>query len=129
LSIIESELGYQKYASKHYESIYTKWFQGFFLVKRFGIDKRRGHTSDLIRSNQLSREEALKIVGKPALSDMDITKLSEYVLKKFRKDQSWLNDLWNMEIKSYRDFDNNKQLIEKLKYFYNVLRKFKLVSV
>ena len=129
LRTIEAELGYQKYESKHYESLYTKWFQGFFLVERFGIDKRKGHTSDLIRSNQLSREAALRIISEPALNKKDSKILSEYVLKKFRKNSDWLEEIMNNDIRSYKDFNNNKKVVGLLKNLYNLLRKFKLTSV
>ena len=55
LKTIIDKLGYRPYEQKHYESVYTRFFQGFYLIKKFKIDKRRGHMSDLIRSGQLSR--------------------------------------------------------------------------
>lgn len=129
LETIERELSYTKYESKHYESIYTKWFQGFYLLKKFGIDKRRGHVSDLIRTNQLSRNEAEKILEEPPLDDEVTREITSYVLKKFRKDKGWLDGLISSSNRTFRDYPNNFEKIEVLKRFYNVLRKKKIVSV
>ena len=59
LKILQSKFGYKPYPYKHYESIFTRFYQGFILPKKFGIDKRRLHLSTLIISNQMSRQEAL----------------------------------------------------------------------
>ncbi|MCW5941733.1 MAG: N-acetyl sugar amidotransferase [Fimbriimonadaceae bacterium] len=51
--------GWREYGQKHGESIYTRFFQQYILIEKFGFDKRRGHLSALIVSGQLSREDAL----------------------------------------------------------------------
>lgn len=58
--LIKKELGWKDYGGKHYESIFTRFYQGYMLVKKFGIDKRRAHWSALICSGQANREEALE---------------------------------------------------------------------
>lgn len=129
LDLIKNKLDYTEYESKHYESIYTKWFQGYYLIKKFGIDKRRGHLSDLIRSGQIKRDEALKTISKPALTEESIKENTSYILKKFRKDEGWLNELIKKPNLTYRNYKNQKKIIERLKLIYNHLRKYKLVSV
>ena len=59
MSILESEIGWKYYGGKHYESIFTRFYQGYILPKKFFIDKRRAHFSTLINSGQMKREEAL----------------------------------------------------------------------
>jgi N-acetyl sugar amidotransferase len=56
---IADELGWRDYGGKHYESVFTRWFQGAYLPEKFGFDKRRAHLSSLIVSGQLTREQAL----------------------------------------------------------------------
>lgn len=58
--ILMEDYGWRDYGGKHYESRFTKFFQGYYLVKRFGYDKRRAHLASLIVSGQMSREDALK---------------------------------------------------------------------
>lgn len=129
MTLIERELRYQKYEAKHYESIYTKWFQGYFLVRKFGIDKRRGHMSDLIRSGQLSREEALEGINTEALSSLNVKEVTLYVLKKFRKETEWLENIFISENVTFRHFPNNRDKVMRLKKTYNYLRIKNLVSV
>ena len=56
---ITEELGWRDYGGKHYESVFTRYFQGYYLPTKFGFDKRKAHLSSLILSNQLTRNEAL----------------------------------------------------------------------
>ena len=59
LKLLERELGWRNYGGKHHESVYTRWYQGWFLPVRFGFDKRKVHLSSLICSEEISRVEAL----------------------------------------------------------------------
>ena len=56
----ENEYGWKYYGGKHYESVFTKFYQAYILPNKFGIDKRRVHLSSLIRNNEISRAEALE---------------------------------------------------------------------
>jgi hypothetical protein len=77
------KLGYRAYAYKHYESIFTRFYQGYILPTKFGIDKRKLHLSTLLVSGQLSREDALNAMGRiPYLSDSDLQDDIDYFLKK-----------------------------------------------
>lgn len=60
IKMLEREYGYQSYGEKHEESVFTKWFQSFYLFEKFGIDKRIAHFSSLIMSDQMTREEAVE---------------------------------------------------------------------
>lgn len=57
--VIANELGWKDYGGKHYESVFTRFYQGYILPKKFNIDKRKAHLSALICSGQLKREDAL----------------------------------------------------------------------
>lgn len=60
MRILTDELGWRYYGGKHYESVYTRFFQGYILPTKFGFDKRKAHLSSLIISNQITRDDALK---------------------------------------------------------------------
>ena len=62
--IIE-KFGWKDYGGKHYESIFTRFYQGYVLPKKFNVDKRKAHFSSLINSGQMSRLEALVEINKP----------------------------------------------------------------
>lgn len=66
LEILQKELGYRPYPYKHYESIFTRFYQGYILPRKFGYDKRLVHLSTLVISGQMTREEAMKLLeGSP----------------------------------------------------------------
>ena len=56
---IAREVGWRDYGGKHYESVFTRYFQGYYLPKRFGYDKRLPHLSSLILAGEITRDEAL----------------------------------------------------------------------
>lgn len=59
---ISAELGWRDYGGKHYESVFTRYFQGYYLPRKFGYDKRLAHYSSLILSEQMTRDEALAMM-------------------------------------------------------------------
>jgi N-acetyl sugar amidotransferase len=62
---ITDELGWRDYGGKHYESVFTRWFQGSYLPNKFGFDKRKAHLSSLVVSDQLTRAQALEALEHP----------------------------------------------------------------
>lgn len=85
LETLERECGYRRYPYKHYESIFTRFYQGYLLPKKFGIDKRKVHFSTLIATNQMSRVEALELLTQipyPRFDDLQADK--DYFMKKMR---------------------------------------------
>lgn len=82
LKLLERELGWRSYGGKHHESVYTRWYQGWFLPTRFGYDKRKAHLSSLVCSGELTREAALCDLRKPPYAE-DLQRAdTEYVIKK-----------------------------------------------
>jgi N-acetyl sugar amidotransferase len=79
---IIAELDWKDYGGKHYESIFTKFYQAYILPTKFCIDKRKPHLSTLIFSGQLSKQEALVELEKPLFQDNTFAQEKEYVLKK-----------------------------------------------
>ncbi len=80
--IIKSEFGWVDYGGKHYESFYTKFYQAYILPRRFKVDKRKPHLSNLILSGQITRQDALDELKVPLYSTQDLEKDKEFFLKK-----------------------------------------------
>lgn len=80
---ITQELNWRDYGGKHYESIFTRFYQGYILVQKFNIDKRRMHLATLICSGQISRQEALHELSQPGYDLQMLSSDKEFVLKKF----------------------------------------------
>lgn len=122
MRVLQDELGWVYYGGKHYESVYTRFWQGYVLPRKFGIDKRYGHLSDLINSGQMTREQALEEIRDdpcPAnLQEQD----RRYVLKKFDLTESEFAGLMALPPRSFRDFPNNHDNVERLKRVLTALR-------
>ena len=104
--------GWQKYAHKHYESRFTRFYEGYWLPTKFGYDKRRAHFSSLILTGQLSRDEALRRIAEPAYSDATIAQDFEYIATKLDLTVDELKTLMAGENKTYRDYKNAMSLID-----------------
>lgn len=83
IDTLVKELGYRPYPYKHYESIFTRFYQGYLLPTKFGVDKRRLHLSSLICSQQMTRDEAKALLANSPYPDPDDLQADiEYFLKK-----------------------------------------------
>jgi N-acetyl sugar amidotransferase len=119
--IIESELGWRDYGGKHYESIITRFYQGYILPLKFGIDKRRAHLSTLIVSGQITREEALVALQKPVLDEAVLKQDMEFVPKKLGISKQEFDDIMQLPPKSHYDYKTDKKLRE---FIIKLSRKF-----
>ncbi|WP_051424623.1 N-acetyl sugar amidotransferase [Pseudomonas sp. URMO17WK12:I4] len=120
MQALQVGFGYKPYPYKHYESIFTRFYQGYILPEKFSVDKRRVHFSTLIMSGQMSREAALQdLENIPYPSERALTEDRQYFLKKMGWSESMLENylsrreqhhaafgseigLWNFCMKVYR---------------------------
>ncbi len=112
ISLLEEKFGWQRYANKHFESIFTRFYEGYWLIKKFGYDKRRCHFSSLILTGQMSREEALKKLAEPPYDENIAMQDLEYVAKKLGLTKDEFLELMHGENKTYRDYKTNAWLIQ-----------------
>lgn len=84
---------WRPYGDKHHESIFTKFFQGYYLPLKFGFDKRKAHLSSMILSGQITRDQALIEIEKPPFDEAEIDSQKDYIAKKLRIDRSELERL------------------------------------
>ena len=82
LEDLSAHYGYRPYANKHGESVFTRFYQEYYLPQKFGFDKRRAHYSSQIAAGQLSRNEALALMQKPLFAAGEAELERAYVLKK-----------------------------------------------
>ncbi len=82
IDLLQNEFGWINYECKHFENIYTRFYQGVVLPSKFGIDKRKAHLSNLIFSGQITKPEALKILENPPYNANLQNQDRKYVAKK-----------------------------------------------
>ena len=103
--------GWQKYAHKHYESRFTRFYEGYWLPRKFGYDKRRAHFSSLILTKQMTREDALKRIAQPEYEEHTMVQDFEYVAVKLGLNVPELQEIMVGENKTYRDYKSSMPLI------------------
>ncbi len=114
--MIQDKLGWRDYGGKHYESIYTRFFQAYILPRKFNIDKRKAHLSTLICSGQMKRDEALEEMKKPVYSPELLKEDREYVIKKFGLTERKFEEIMKLPVKSNFVYPSNAWLYKKLRF-------------
>jgi N-acetyl sugar amidotransferase len=104
--------GWQRYAHKHYESRFTRFYEGYWLPTKFGYDKRRAHFSSLILTGQMTREDALEKISQPAYDKEKIAEDFEYIATKLGLTVHELRALQALPNKTFRDYRSNAGLID-----------------
>lgn len=103
-----AELGWRDYGGKHYESIFTRFFQGYYLPERFGYDKRLAHLSSLILSGQTTREEALATIEGEPTYPLDLQASDrKFVAKKLGISEGELQALIEAPLSQMQDYPTN----------------------
>ena len=112
INLLEKNYNWAKYPYKHHESRFTSFYEGFWLIHRFGFDKRKAHFSSLIASNQMTRSEALALISEPVLDHNIINNEFNYVSAKLGISKIELQKYFDLPKKNYQDYKNNAFLIE-----------------
>ena len=112
-SLLERELGWRDYGGKHYESIYTRFYQAYILPRKFNIDKRRVHLSTLICSRQITRDQAFEALDEDLYEPDKLVEDCEFVIKKLGLTAEEFEAIMSQPIKSYRDYPSNYLFLKK----------------
>ncbi len=122
--ILKKELDWIDYGGKHYESIFTKFYQGYILPRKFNVDKRRSHLSTLICAGQISREDALTEIEKPPYDEIELILEKKFVLKKLGFSSDEFDKIMQSPPKSHLDY-------KSVMHFFNLgsLYKQKLLRI
>lgn len=104
--------GWQSFQHKHHESRFTRFYEDYWLPKKFGYEKRRAHFSSLIMTGETTRESALERISKPELPEHFLNQEFDYVADKLGITHDELEDIFKGSNKTYRDYANKRWLIK-----------------
>ena len=90
------EYGYEPYGQKHFEDLLTKFLEGYWMPKRFGHDIRRAQLSSLVVTGQMTREEALKILEQPPITEEEGQAMFKEVAKRLEISEEELQKFFEM---------------------------------
>lgn len=111
-NLLKKNYSWKPFPQKHFESRFTKFFEGYWLPKRFGWDMRRRQFSSLILSNQMTRENALKELEKSSYNEETIKQDFKYIAKKLGITTEELNNFLRSEKKFYYNYKNQKWIFD-----------------
>jgi N-acetyl sugar amidotransferase len=110
--LLAEKFGWEKFQHKHHESRFTRFFEDYWLPRKFGFDKRKAHFSSLILTGQMSREDALERLKHPELDEQTSKNEFEFVANKLGLEVEQLNEIFLGGNKTFKDYRNNSKLIK-----------------
>jgi putative aminotransferase len=108
---LERLFGWQRFQHKHHESRFTRFYEDYWLPRKFGFHKRRAHFSSLIMTGQMTREQALARITQPEMDEHFLQQEFEYVAHKLGLTVAQLQEIFEGPNKTYRDYRNKRWLI------------------
>ena len=104
MKLLAERFGWEPYPQKHFESRFTRFYESYWLPKRFGYDVRKVQYSSLIVTKQMTREEALEALRLPAYDAATIAHEIEFVATKLGMTVAELEACMELPGKTYRDY-------------------------
>lgn len=108
---LQDRFGWIPYENKHYENVFTRFYEGYYLPYKFGYDKRKVYFSNEILAGTMTRKEALEELKKPPYPEKIMLEDKEYIAKKLGISIEDFNEVIEGENKTYRDYKNSYWLI------------------
>ena len=108
---LERRFDWRRFQHKHHESRFTRFYEDYWLPRRFGYEKRRAHFSSLIMTGQLTREQALDRISRPEMDEHFLKQEFEFVAHKVGLTVEELQQLFCIPKRTFRDFKNKRDLI------------------
>src|ERR1041384_125923 len=107
---LAEKFGWQPYPQKHFESRFTRFYESYWLPKKFGYDVRKVQYSSLIVTNQMTRDEALARLAQPPYDEATIRRESEFVANKLGITVDELNSYLTGPRRTYRDYRSQRDI-------------------
>jgi N-acetyl sugar amidotransferase len=109
--LLKEKFGWESFPHKHHESRFTRFFEDFWLPRKFGFDRRKAHFSSLILTCQMTREEALNRISKPELSEEFLKQEFKYVADKLDLTLDQLQEIFDGENKTFHNYKTKIKII------------------
>ena len=110
MQLLVDKYGYQKYPQKHFESRFTRFYESYWLPKKFGFDTRKVQYSSLILTNQMTRKEALEKLKSPAYDPETIHQDFQYIATKLAISVEELQSYMDAPNKTYKDYKSQDNI-------------------
>src|SRR5690606_24677404 len=109
--LLSAKYGWEKFQHKHHESRFTRFYEDYWLPRKFGFEKRRAHFSSLILTGQMTRDQALERISKPELDEKTLVNEFEYVAHKLDFTTEEFQKIFEGENKTFMNYRNKRWLV------------------
>lgn len=116
MNTLQNEYDWKYYGGKHYESLFTKFYQAHILPEKFNIDKRKSHLSALIRNGELTLEKAKKELLTPLYTREEFNREKEFVLKKLGLKTEEFENIMKQPPKSHNEYKTDAPLRSRIEW-------------
>lgn len=110
VELLTDKFGWQPYPQKHFESRFTRFYEGYWLPKKFGFDTRKVQYSSLILTNQMTRDEALEKLKTPALGEATVRQEFDFVANKLEISVDELQGYLEAPNMTFRDYKSQEAI-------------------
>ena len=114
IKVLTESFDWQYYGGKHYESVFTKFYQAYILPTKFGVDKRKMHFSDLIRNGEIEKEEVLLELEKPLYDPEELRRDKLFILKKLGFSEDEFDHLMSQKPKPHDFYPTDRSTMRIL---------------
>ena len=123
--LLNAKVDWKDYGGKHYESVFTKFYQSYILPQKFGVDKRRAHLSNQICSGKINKSEANKILNEPLINPIEFENEKAYILKKFNLTNDEFELIMNEKPHSHFEYKSDQILWNR---YFKIIRLIKKLT-
>jgi len=109
--ILEAKVGWKSYDKKHFENRFTRFYEGYWLPRKFGYDKRRCYDSSMILTGQMTREEALRDLEQQPYDEQTAMEDKKYICERLGITEEQMDEFFALPNKTYRDYKNSLWII------------------
>lgn len=110
--MLHEKYGWMRYENKHYENVFTRFFEGYYLPHKFGFDTRKNVYSNQILAGTMKRDEALELLKKPSYDPDLMEQDKEYIAKKLGISTEEFDEIIAGENKIPLDYKNSMWLLK-----------------
>tara|TARA_X000001036_G_scaffold367074_1_gene352106 strand:+ start:2642 stop:3742 length:1101 start_codon:yes stop_codon:yes gene_type:complete len=111
IKTLSEKYGWMPYKHKHHESRFTRFFESYWLPKKFGFDKRKTHFSSLVLTGQMTRENALELLQETSYDQETIEDDFEFIATKLGIEVKELREIMKTPNKKYSDYKNKMWIL------------------
>jgi len=110
--LLYKKFGWTKYANKHYENVFTRFFEGYYLPHKFGFDTRKNVYSNEILAGTMTHEKAIEKLEEKPYDEEQMYLDKEYIAKKLGITVAEFDEIIDRPNKTPDDYRNSMWFIK-----------------